>query len=141
MLHPVHRSWVGGHRDSHRTVVVIATAALLLGGVVAGCASTPRAVLNVPGSYTAVLGPTPDYPDGAAGAAVLMCLYEESAVHIWGNLGIIELSWQGTEYSERTGAGHLYTPVISPGCGVLTFTATCCTIPPSLTVHAERWPT
>ena len=127
----------GVRRKHIRAIAGAALVALLTTGVLASCASTPRAVLNVPGSYTAVLGPTIDYPNGAPSAAVLMCVDEETAVRISGaGDGILGLTWAGEQYVDT---GFLITPVLSPGCGLLTFTTPCCIVLPTLTVHAEKW--
>ena len=124
-------------RKPPRTFVGVAIVALLLSVLLASCADGPQAVLNVPGSYTAVLGPRIDYPNGAPSAAVLMCVDEETAVRISGaGDGILGLTWAGEQYVDT---GFLITPVLSPGCGLLTFTTPCCIVLPTLTVHADKW--
>ena len=128
------------HRRQARMVIAVALVGLLFAGVLAGCATAPRAVLNVPGSYTANLWtPTLEYPTGGPTATVLMCLDQQSAVYLDGpGVGIIGLDWAGVQYdAPLTGdPTSLTTPVLDPGCGLLTFGVTCCHIVEYLTVTA-----
>ena len=131
-------------------MTVVAFTVVLLGGVLAGCASTPRAVLNVPGTYTADLWtPTLQYPQGGPVASVLMCLDEPSAVELFtapgsmGSLWAISLDWGGTLYDDRDlndpySSAYLLTPVLQPGCGLLTFTDGCCHVDHYVTIAARK---
>ena len=119
----------------------------LLAAGVAGCSSSPRAVLNVPGTYRADLwAPTLDQPSGSGYATVLMCLDEESAVHLAtgpgseGGVGTIRLEWAGTVYTAPSvGDTITYTtPVLQPGCGLLTFGVDCCHVDHYLAIEATK---
>jgi hypothetical protein len=130
-------------RRPARASIASALAVGLLLGVLCGCTTTPRAVLNVPGTYVADLWiPT---LNGGAGATVLMCLDEPSAVLLEtgdgseGWVGLIELNWAGTVYREfeRT-AVTLTTPVLQPGCGTLTFGPDCCHVDHYLAIRATK---
>lgn len=132
-------------RSGRRVLVAI----LALGALVAlaGCSGAPRAVLNVPGNYVAELGlPTIEYPSGAPTATVLLCLDTASAVRLEtgdggeGSVGIIRLDWYGTLYqAPSTGdPTSLTTPVLQPGCGLLTFGPDCCHIDHYLAIKATK---
>lgn len=127
--------------------IVAAAVVVALAGLVGGCASAPRAVLNVPGNYVADLWqPTIDYPDGAPNATVLMCLDTASAVHLGtgdggeGSVGVIQLDWNGTRYSAPNAGDptSLTTPVLQPGCGMLTFGVDCCHVDHYLAIRATK---
>ena len=128
-------------------LVVGAALVVALPGLVGGCSAAPRAVLNVPGNYVADLWqPTIDYPDGGPIATVLMCLDSSSAVHLTtgdggeGAVGIIRLDWYGTKH-EAPSSGDptsLTTPVLQPGCGLLTFGVDCCHVDHYLAIRATK---
>lgn len=135
----VTRQWSG---RAIAAVLVVALTAL-----VSGCAAAPRAVLNVPGNYVADLWqPTIDRPDGGPTATVVMCLDTASAVHLatgdggQGAVGIIRLDWFGTKYqAPATGdPTSLTTPVLQPGCGLLTFGVDCCQVDHYLAIRATK---
>jgi hypothetical protein len=123
-------------------MVPLAVAALL-----SGCAAAPRAVLQVPGTYVANLWePTIDGPYGNAAATVVMCLDTESAVLLEtgegseGAVGSIRLTWAGVvhESSAFREATTLTTPVLQPGCGLLTFGVDCCHVDHYLAIRATK---
>ncbi len=129
-------------RPSARGFAAFAAAAVIVFGLLAGCVSTPRAVLNVPGSYTADLW---DPVAGGSSASVAMCLDEVSAVHLsepstGPGIGSIKLEWSGVEYSAIDGGNPvtLTTPVLQPGCGLLTFGVDCCHVDHYLTIIATK---
>ena len=132
---PIRRALVG-------SLAVLAVSAALL-----GCSSAPRAVLNVPGNYVADLWvPTLDYPNGGPDATVLLCLDEASAILLetgdggWGAVGSISLDWFGTIH-RTNGSGEpvtLTTPVLQPGCGLLTFGVDCCHVDHYLAIKASK---
>lgn len=134
-------------RRSTRSVLAVGAAVTLLAAGLAGCAAAPRAVLNVPGTYVADLwAPTIDRPSGGPSATVVMCLDEASAVHLAtgpgseGGVGSIHLDWQGTLYS-APGNGETITyttPVLQPGCGLLTFGVDCCHVDHHLAIRATK---
>lgn len=134
-----------GHRK--RTVLGVALAAVLLGGLFAGCTSTPRAVVDVPFNYVADLWqPTLDDPSGAGSATVLMCLDEPSSVFLEtgeggeGAVGHISVEWAGSRYTApSTGDPITYTtPVLSAGCGLLSFGPDCCHVDHYLAIRATK---
>jgi len=97
----------------------------------------------VPGNYVADLWvPT---VDGSAFASVLMCIDEPSAVFLEtgvggeGRVGVIDLDWDGTEYRATDPSGvTLTTPVLQPGCGLLTFGPDCCHVDHYLAIQATK---
>jgi hypothetical protein len=116
-----------------------ATVIALITTILVGCApGSPQAVLWVPGTYVAnLLAPPLGHPNGQAGATVLMCLDEPSAVRLEtgpggdGWVGKIDLDWSGTLHSATAPGGGvgpvtLTTPVLEPGCGTLQFWVDCC---------------
>lgn len=132
---------------SARALVAAAAATVLLAAGLAGCAGAPRAVLQVPGTYVADLWtPTIEYPTGGPTATVLMCLDEASAVHLAtgaggeGSVGTIRLEWAGALYTEpgNGSAITLTTPVLQPGCGLLTFGVDCCHVDHYLAIEATK---
>lgn len=127
-----------------RMVGVVAIA-LLLSGFLAGCSTNPpQAVLNVPGNYIADLWATP--ATNPSNATVLMCLDEASAVFLEtgdgseGYVGSIVLEWAGTTYTEVAGGDPvtMTTPVLQPGCGLLTFGVDCCYVDHYLAIKATK---
>jgi len=97
-----------------------AVALLLIAGVVAGCSTTPRAVLWIPFTYTAEFRPTVDYPSGTVFTVVTACLDEPSAVQIE-TPGYARLDWDGGSWAIPAPDVHVVvTPVLQPGCGKLT---------------------
>ena len=129
-----------------RTAAIVAVVALLVGAGVACAPGTPQAVLNVPGNYVANLwNPPPGYQQGAV-ASVIMCLDSTSAVRLetgdggQGSVGVIRLEWAGSTYAP-VGTGSaitLTTPVLSPGCGTLTFGPDCCHVDNYLAIKATK---
>ncbi len=118
--------------------------------LLAGCspATTPRAILNVPGVYVADLwGPDPG-TTSSPNATVIMCLDTPSVVLLEtgpggeGDVGIIKLDWAGTLYEVFNpggwGAVTLTTPVLQPGCGALTFGVDCCHVDHYLSIKASK---
>ncbi|MEI2640717.1 MAG: hypothetical protein V9F03_17225 [Microthrixaceae bacterium] len=130
------------HRVAAAALVV---AAMMFAG---SCTSSaPQAVLNVPGEYVANLWqPTLDYPSGGPRATVLVCLDSASAVLIetgpssWGSIGTIDLDWAGTKYhADNNGSAvTMTTPVLAPGCGLLTFGVDCCHVDNFLAVKVTK---
>ncbi len=136
----------GRPRAGRRRAAALA-ALLLAGGVLASCTSTPRAVLNVPGNYVADLSvPTLEYPGGAPVATVVMCLDTASAVKLEtgaggeGGIGYYRLDWNGALYSEPGNGSTVTftTPVLQPGCGLLTFGPDCCHVDHYLAIRATK---
>ena len=134
-------------RRSTRTALAASAAVVLLAAGLAGCSGAPRAVFNVPGTYVADLwAPTVENPSGGPSATVLMCLDEASAVHLKtgqgseGGIGTIRLDWQGTLYSAPSNGSTITytTPVLQPGCGLLTFGVDCCHVDHYLAVEATK---
>ncbi|MCB1257450.1 MAG: hypothetical protein KDB26_10115 [Microthrixaceae bacterium] len=131
-----------------RAAVVIAAVALL--SAITSCsAAAPKAVLNVPGEYVANLWePTLEYPSGGPIATVLMCLDEQSAVLIetgsggMGSIGSIKLDWGGTVHTVPSTGDPvtMTTPVLEPGCGLLTFGVDCCHVDNFLAVKVSKVP-
>lgn len=130
-----------------RTTLVVAVSLAFVAATLTGCSSTPRSVLNVPGSYVADLWqPTIDWPSGGPTASVLMCLDEESAVHLEtgpgssGGVGSIRLEWAGTTYTAPSNGSTITytTPVLQPGCGMLTFGVDCCHVDHYLAIQATK---
>ena len=65
------------HRPRRRRtrVMGVSVALLIIAGVVAGCSTTPRAVLWIPFTYTAQMGqPTLDNPSGSTTVVLVACL-------------------------------------------------------------------
>jgi hypothetical protein len=131
-----------------RRLLVVAVAALGLFAASSCSAGTPQAILNVPGNYVANLwNPPPGYAQ-SAGASVLMCLDESSAVRVetgeggQGWIGSIDLDWFGTRFHADSGgsATTLTTPVLQPGCGTLTFVVDCCHVDNYLAVKVSKVP-
>jgi len=129
-----------------RFVVVVSAVGLLLGALSACTSSSPQAVLNVPGNYVANLwNPPPGIPQGP-GAGVLMCLDEPSAVRLetgdgsQGWVGTIGLTWgDATFQAQNNGSAVTFTtPVLQPGCGVLTFGVDCCHVDNYLAIKATK---
>lgn len=136
----------GPRRGLTRAVAVIVTA-IIAGALLASCSSTPRAVLNVPFNYVAELRiPTLDQPSGSSSATVVMCLDTASAVRLEtgeggeGGIGYYRLDWNGTLHEAiGTGGTITYTtPVLSPGCGLLTFGPDCCHVDQYLAIKATK---
>ena len=136
------------HHLSTRTSIAVAFTVALLGGVLAACtpATTPRAVLNVPGTYVADLwGPDPG-TTSSPDATVVMCLDAPSAVFLEtgpgseGAVGTIKLDWAGAHYEAPSfgSAVTLTTPVLQPGCGLLTFGVDCCHVDHYLAIKATK---
>jgi hypothetical protein len=132
-------------RSGSRVLLAILAVGALI--ALAGCSGAPRAVLHVPGNYVAELGiPTIEYPSGAPTATVLLCLDTASAVRLetgeggQGGVGIIRLDWYGTLHqAPSTGdPTSLTTPVLQPGCGLLTFGPDCCRIDQYLAIKATK---
>ena len=110
-------------------------------GLLGGCTSTPQAVLNVPGSYTADFTPSLLNPSGVPSATVLMCLDQASAVRLDFSQGAgYKLDWNGVIYSNWFGLPYLTAatsvtlPVLQPGCATLGFGLT-----PSFTGQPRPW--
>lgn len=132
-------------RPGSRVLMAAVSVAALV--ALAGCSGAPRAVLNVPGNYVAQLGiPTIEYPSGAPTATVLLCLDTASAVRLEtgdggeGGVGTIRLDWYGTLHqAPSTGdPTTLTTPVLQPGCGLLTFGPDCCHVDQYLAIKATK---
>ena len=128
-----------------RMVGVVAIA-LLVSGFLVGCTTNPpQAVLHVPGNYVADLWATPEGLN-ATKASVLMCLDEESAVFLEtgdgseGYVGSIVLEWAGVTYEALAGGDPvtMTTPVLQPGCGLLTFGVDCCSVDHYLAIKATK---
>lgn len=128
-------------------LAVLGAVGLLAATALAGCATVPQAVINVPGNYVADLWqPTLDHPSGASSATVLVCLDTPSALLIEtgdggeGSVGAIRLDWAGVQYSEPgTGSAiTMTTPVLDPGCGVLWFAPDCCHVDHYLAVKVTK---
>ncbi len=143
---PVPERRLRGRRSTRSLLAAGAVVTLLAAGV-AGCSSSPRAVLNVPGTYVADLwAPTIDRPSGGPTATVLMCLDEASAVHLKtgqgseGGVGTIRLEWSGTLYAAPSNGDTITytTPVLQPGCGWLTFGVDCCHVDHYLAIEATK---
>lgn len=127
-------------------LLVVGVVALLLSGVLVSCTTNPpQAVLNVPGNYVADLWATPELLNPTE-ATVLMCMGETSAVRLEtgdggeGAVGSIVLEWAGTTYATQ-GTGEpvtLTTPVLQPGCGLLTFGVDCCHVDHYLAIKATK---
>ena len=122
--------------------VVAAIAAVAL----AGCSNTPQAVINVPGNYVADLWENMKlFPGGATGAAVV-CLDTPSALFFEtgegseGGVGRITLDWNGTQYQTENVpiTVTLTTPVLDPGCGVVTFSPDCCHVDHYLAIKVTK---
>ncbi len=135
----------GSRRKAGRTIAVAVVA--LLGLVAISCSTTPRAVLNVPGTYVADLWqPVLWSPSGVGFAVVVMCLDEPSAVHIGtgqggeGSIGSIDLEWNGVHHtaSDLGNPVTLTTPVLDPGCGLLNFGVDCCHVDHYLAVEVTK---
>ena len=129
-----------------RSVLAIAAVTVIVGAL-AGCTTTPRAVLQVPGNYVADLWqPALWAPSGSGSAVVLMCLDTSSAVHIGtgdggeGAIGSIQLDWNGTLYKavDMGNPVTLTTPVLDPGCGTLQFGVDCCHVDHYLAVKVTK---
>lgn len=137
-------------RRSRRRRLTSALAIAFAATLLAACspATTPRAVLNVPGVYVADLwGPDPG-TTSSPNATIIMCLDTPSAVFLEtgpgseGAVGIIKLDWAGTLYQAfnpgGAGAVTLTTPVLQPGCGTLTFGVDCCHVDHYLAIKATK---
>ena len=119
----------GVHRRRPRgTFAVLLVAVLAAAGLLGSCTSTPQAVLNVPGSYTADFTASILNPSGTPSATVVMCLDQASAVRLDFSQGAgYKLDWDGAVYSNYYGLPYLTAtvsvtlPVLQPGCGTLSF--------------------
>lgn len=132
--------------SSSRVLVLLGAVGLLVGGLSACTSTAPQAVLNVPGNYVANLwNPPPGFSQGA-GAGVLMCLDEASAVRLetgeggQGSVGSIHLTWGDADYqAQNSGSAVVFTtPVLQPGCGLLTFVVDCCHVDNYLAIKATK---
>lgn len=129
-----------------RPTMLLAGILAVLSIVFMSCTTNPpQAVLNVPGTYVADLWATPEWQNPSE-ATVLMCLDEASAVFLEtgpgseGSVGSIELEWAGSTYaaSDFGNPVTLTTPVLQPGCGLLTFGVDCCHIDHYLAIKATK---
>ena len=116
-------------RRRRSTLAAVGVALLLLCGLVAGCANVPRAVLNVPFTYTQNMCDNPggggNSLDGGTnclpGAVVIVCLDQPSAIHLTTTADHFTLVWNGVTYAPGEYVRDLTTPVLQPGCGDLSF--------------------
>ena len=129
-----------------RLLVVLGAVGLLVGAVTACTPSTPQAVLNVPGNYVANLWNPPPGIQQGGGAGVLLCLDEASAVRLetgeggQGSVGSIHLTWGDADYlAQNSGSPVVFTtPVLQPGCGLLSFAVDCCHVDNYLAIKATK---
>ncbi len=125
---------------------LVGLAAAIAAVTLAGCSNTPQAVIHVPGNYVADLWENMKLlPGGATGAAVV-CLDTPSALFFEtgegseGGVGRITLDWNGTQYQTENVpiTVTLTTPVLDPGCGVVTFSPDCCHVDHYLAIKVTK---
>lgn len=101
-------------------------------------------MLNVPGSATVSFEPSLANPSGWASGTVVMCLDEASAVQLeFSHSGGYSLTWGSDRYVEQFAPSPSITPVLPPGCGMLTVGISPCSLtcepqPNFMTVTATK---
>ena len=110
------RQQVGGRRRTAKESRALPLHLLLIAGLVAGCTTTPRAVLWIPFTYTAENRPTLDYPSGSTcHRRRRLPRRSLQAVRIE-TPGSARLDWDGGSWATPAPDGHVVvTPVLQPG--------------------------
>ena len=129
-----------------RSAVAALFVVLLVAVTSTACApGSPEGILTVPGNYVADLT---NIPGQGPEVKIIMCLDTASAVRLqtgdgggaW--VGRITLEWYGDTYTDMAPSigtsAILTTPVLLPGCGLLTYFENCCHTPQYLAISAVK---